>query len=159
MPIGTKLSPTLGTPAIRYISGACIKIKTDTSFGYYKVQIWVSSVAEKAFIAIRDRYPPATIHAGIVSMTALVPEPILHAITPDLVADFDAAHSQIVKKTFSDRTRSAYDPVCFPWYFVASGLILTSSGRSFPLFKSTIPTLVRLITLSLEVLRQKISLT
>ena len=118
MPIGTKLSPTLGSPAIQYISGACIKIKTETCFGYYKVQIWVSSVAEKAFISIRDCYPPATIHAGIVSMTALVPEPILRAITPGLVADFNATHPQIVKKTFSDRTRSAYyDPVCFSLVF------------------------------------------
>jgi hypothetical protein len=140
VPIGTRLSPTLGSPAIRYISGACIKIKTETCFGYYKVQIWVSSVAEKAFISIRDRYPPATIHGGIVSMIALVPEPILQAITPGLVADYCAAHPQIIKnlKAFSDRTRPAYDPVrvsLFCGFNAVSGPMLMSSCRSCPLFK------------------------
>jgi len=44
-------------------------------------------------------------------MIALVPEPILQAITPGLVADYCGAHPQIIKKTFLDRTRPAYDPV------------------------------------------------
>ena len=155
MPIGTRLSPTLGSPAIRYISGACIKIKMETCFSYYKVQIWVSSVAEKAFISIRDQYPPATICGGIVSMIALVPELIIQAITPDLVVEYCAAHPQIIKKTFSDWTRPAYDPVCAS-LFCGFRAMLMSSGRSCLLFKSAIQDsvelrLVKLTMLLLEV--------
>jgi hypothetical protein len=116
VPVGTKLSPTLGSPSIQYISGACLKIKTATCFGFYKVQIWVSSVASQAFNSIQDRYPPTTIHGGIISMTALVPEPILQAMVPGLVKDFHASHPQII-----DRTRLTYDPVCDPLFFPASG--------------------------------------
>jgi len=132
VPTGTKLSPTLGSPAIQCISGSCVKIKTETCFGFYKVKIWVPSVADKAFKSIQDRYPPATIHGGITSITAHVSEPILQAITPSLVADFHAAHPRIVKKNCSDRP--AYDPVCVFPYFVASGPRLMPSGRSCPLF-------------------------
>jgi hypothetical protein len=106
VPVGTKLSPTLGSPAIRYISGSCHKIKTATCFSFYKVQIWVSTVASKAFNSIQDRYPPTTIHGGIVSMTALVPEPILQALAPGLVEDFHTSHPQII-----DQTVANYDPV------------------------------------------------
>jgi hypothetical protein len=66
----------------------------------------VSSVASKAFDSIQDRYPPATIHGGIISMTALVPEPILWAMAPGLIENFHASHPQII-----DRTRPTYDPV------------------------------------------------
>jgi len=69
----------------------------------------VSSVTGKAFNSIQDRYPPATTHGGIISMTALVPEPILQAMAPGLVADFHATHPRITQGTFSDWTRVAYD--------------------------------------------------
>jgi hypothetical protein len=77
----------------------------------------VSSVASKAFDSIQDRYPPATIHGGIISITALVPEPILQAIAPELVADFHAAlpahprKAQILKIFSPDQARPAYNPV------------------------------------------------
>jgi hypothetical protein len=74
----------------------------------------VSSVASKAFDSIQDRYPPATIHGGIISITALVPEPILQATVPELVADFHTAHPQTLKIYFSDQARAArpaYNPV------------------------------------------------
>jgi hypothetical protein len=66
----------------------------------------VSSVAGKAFDSIQDRYPSGTIHGGIISITALVPEPIIQAIAPGLVADFHTANPRILKKFFSDRSRS-----------------------------------------------------
>lgn len=71
----------------------------------------MSSVASKAFDSIQDRYPPATIHGGIISITALVPGPILQAVAPGLVADFHIAHPWILKKFFSDQERPAYNPV------------------------------------------------
>ena len=116
VPIGTKLSPTLLSPSLEYISGTRLKIQTATSFGFYKVKIWVSSVASKAFNSIQDRYPPATIHGGIVSMTALVPEPILQAMAPGIVKDYHASHPQII-----DPTRPTYDPVCDSLFFWIQG--------------------------------------
>ena len=132
MPTGTKLSPTLGSPAIQCISGLCVKIKMETCFSFYKIKIWVSSVADKAFKSIQDCYPPATIHGGIISIAAHIPEPILQTMTPSLVADFRAAHPWIIKKNCPDQP--AYDPVCVFFYFVASGPRLMPSGRSCPPF-------------------------
>jgi hypothetical protein len=63
------------------------------------------------FDSIQDRYPPATIHGGIISITALVPEPILQAMAPGLVADFHTTHPRILKKIFPDQARPAYNPV------------------------------------------------
>lgn len=72
----------------------------------------MSSVAGKAFDSIQDRYPPATIHGGIISITALVPEPILQAMAPGLVADYHTTHPRILKSYFSDQVAQlAYNPV------------------------------------------------
>ena len=84
----------------------------------------MSSVAGKAFDSIQDRYPPATIHGGIISITALVPEPILQAIAPGLVADFHTAHPRILKDFFSDQARPAYNPVRDSLF-----LLLPSQGK------------------------------
>jgi hypothetical protein len=66
----------------------------------------VSSVASKAFNSIQDRYPPSTIHGGIISMTVLVPEPILQVMAPGIVEDFHASHPEVI-----DQRRPKYDPV------------------------------------------------
>jgi hypothetical protein len=88
----------------------------------------VSSVAGKAFYSIQDRYPPATIHGGIILITALVPEPILQAMAPGLVADFRTGHPQILKKFFFDQTRPSYNPVRDSLFlYMASGPTLMSS--------------------------------
>jgi hypothetical protein len=71
----------------------------------------VSSVASKAFDSIQDRYPPATIHGGLISMIAFVPEPILQAMVPGLVAEFHTTHPRVLKNYFSDHARPAYNPV------------------------------------------------
>ena len=104
---------------MRYISGTCVKIKTVTCFSFYKVQIWVSSVANEAFQSIQHRYPPTTIHGGITSMTVLVPEPILQVMAPGLIEDFHASHR--LKKT---NMKATYEPVRD--YYVASGLMMMS---------------------------------
>lgn len=69
--------------------------------------MWVSSVASEAFNAIHDRYPPTTIHGGIISMTILVPDPIFRVMAPELVEDFHASHPP--KKIDA---KSTYHPVC-----------------------------------------------
>lgn len=71
----------------------------------------MSSVAGKAFESIQDRYPPSTIHGGVISINVLVPEPVLQAIAPGLVADYQATHPRILKIFFSNQGRPAYNPV------------------------------------------------
>jgi hypothetical protein len=44
-------------------------------------------------------------------MIAFVPEPILQAMVPGLVAEFHTTHPRVLKNYFSDHARPAYNPV------------------------------------------------
>ena len=116
----------------------------------------MSSVASKAFNSIQERYPPTTIHGGIISMTVLVPEPILQAMAPGIVEDFHASHPgpEVI-----DQRRPTYDPVrdlLFFWLQFNDVIV-----RFCPLFKSSMEVdscMVKLTTLWREGLGQRILL-
>lgn len=112
--MGTRLSPTLGTPAIEYVSGTSQKIRTPTAFGFYKVKVIVSSIASEAFESIQHQHAPSAIHAGVTSITVLVPGPVLQNRMPAITREFDSSHTHLIERDFLDRVESSppYSLVC-----------------------------------------------
>ena len=85
----------LGPNAIRHVSKISQKLSSPSAFPFYRVEIWLSSVAVKVSTAIEETSPSVLIRGGatLTSTCVWVPGPILCSSVHEKVAAFHSSQS------------------------------------------------------------------